>query len=255
MTRRKTLLILLGACLFALASAGVYGVFVQSFLQIRHLQIDGRVEVAAVREVREAVRSAMDGNLVTVDIDGVRQTVETLDWVRSARVTRQWPDSLHVRIDRHAPVAIWEDGRLVSTDGVVFASTDESIETLAGLPLFGGDPTYIKQAVEFLPRFQDSARQASSSVKALHVSYRGSWSVRMENDAGVAIDVDLGRNRSEQDIARRFERVARYLNELSDNLQGYPIAIDARYRDAFAVKLPDEQSSQAWRESRRQSES
>lgn len=77
----------------------------------------------------------------------------------------------------------------------------------------------------------------------------------MENDAGVAIDVDLGRNRSEQDIARRFERVARYLNELSDNLQGYPIAIDARYRDAFAVKLPDEQSSQAWRESRRQSES
>ena len=250
MKARGTLLGLLGIGLVAVAAVGVYGVFVKSFLQIRHLQIDGRVEVAAVREVREAVRAVMDGNLVTVDIGSVRQSVETIDWVKAARVTRQWPDSLHIQIDRHDPVAIWEDGRLVSTDGIVFASTDETIETLARLPLFSGDPTYIKQAVEFLPRLQKAAGQASASVKALHVSYRGSWSVRMENEAAVTIDVELGRNQSGQDVAWRFDRLTRYFNELSENLEGYPTAVDARYHDAFAVKLPDDQSGQAWREAR-----
>lgn len=249
MTRRAK--VLLWACsliVAVVASIGLYGLFSTSVLQVKTLHIEARVEEAALKEVRETLRPVLNGNLVTLDIDTVRERLLSLDWVRDVTVTRQWPDAMHLRIERHTPVAIWDEGRLVSDRGVVFSSTDESIETLMELPVFNGDITHVARAVALLPEFQRAAERMGAKVKVIGMSYRGSWSVRLETDALLSVDIELGRLQPDQDIVARLNRVADHFAQISDNLQGYPARIDARYRNAFAVRLPDGAGKAAWKQ-------
>ena len=120
---------------------------------VRRLYLLGGVEGSSVAEVSQAVTSAVPGNLLFTDIDAVSEAVEALSWVKSARVTRVWPDGLRIDIDRYRAVAIWEDGRLVAADGRLFTANDESIERLAQMPMFSGDPAYAAQAAAYLPAF------------------------------------------------------------------------------------------------------
>lgn len=213
---------------------------------VRRLYLLGGVEGSSVAEVSQAVASAMPENLLFTDIDAVSEAVEALSWVKSARVTRVWPDGLRIDIDRYRAVAIWEDGRLVAADGRLFTANDESIERLAQMPMFSGDPAYAAQAAAYLPAFQAAVAGLKARLKAVHVSFRGSWSVTAESQTLPAVTIELGRAFTTGTPVEKLQRVVRHFDHLCRVMQGYPQKIDARYRDAFAAQLPDRASVELW---------
>ena len=82
------------------------------FLDIKTIEVRGPVEASGLQEVTRTVEGALSGNILTADICAVKQAVEGIAWIKSAYVSRLWPDSLYIEVKRHQSVAIWEDGQI-----------------------------------------------------------------------------------------------------------------------------------------------
>lgn len=146
------------------AAGGAYRFLTSEANTVRELYIVGDVKGPSVNEMQQVVQRTVQGTLFTVNLKAVKEAVQELSWVQSASVERVWPDGLKVTVIKHNPVAIWEDGRLVSSEGILFTGNDESIEKLADMPMFSGDAAYSVQAVQYPAGFYEgrqSARRAS----------------------------------------------------------------------------------------------
>jgi len=208
-------------------------------LALRELVVEGETDARAVADVRRAVESELTGSFFSQDIDKIRIAIERLTWVKKAMVSRVWPDALNVHIERHEPIARWEDGRLVSKAGVVYMPLVEEPEKTDALPLILADtPMFAPEVVQSLPRLQEVASSMQATLKTVSVSYRDSWSVELEFATGEPLSVELGRATNSDIVLERLRLVAKYFKQVCETMQARPTRIDARYEKAFAVRWP-----------------
>ena len=108
--------------LVALVGGGGWLVYFSSWLSVQGVAVEGTGLLSAA-QVREAAAVPQGEALARVDLDRVRSRVESLAAVRSADVTRQWPDQVRIEVEERVVVAVVEiGGRLqgMDADGVVF---------------------------------------------------------------------------------------------------------------------------------------
>lgn len=105
-----------------LVVGGLWLVFFSSVLAVKGVDVDGNRALGA-SEVEAAAAVPSGQPLSRVDLDAVRARVESLAMVRSAEVTREWPDRVLVTVRERVAVAVVEIGgriRGMDEDGVVF---------------------------------------------------------------------------------------------------------------------------------------
>lgn len=240
----------LGAAVVAALATALYEFVEADYFRIKRIYVEGGLDGAALQEVTDAAAKNLHGTFFTADIDAVQQRIASLGWITSVRVNRVWPDALGIRVGRMGAVAIWEDGRLVAQDGRLFPGTDESIELLGNLPTFSGDSRFAKDAVANYPRIRDMVRPIKARVKALDISFRGSWKVTLEGEEFPALTIELGRVAGDETPLERLQLVVNNFYRITDIMRGFPERIDARYHNAFAASLPTQEGADFWTESR-----
>jgi cell division protein FtsQ len=184
--------------------------------ELHHVQEPG-IKLIAARGVR--------GNFFTVDLDEVRAAFEKLPWVREARVSRYWPDTLIVELTEHTPLARWNGNALLSTEGIVFNAS-----TAARLPSLSGFEGSGEEVAEAYRRYSKTLAPAGMQIHELSFSARRAWRLKTEQ----GLEIALGR--IEPDI--RLERFARLYGRIVERLGAAPSYVDLRYADGFAVKTP-----------------
>jgi cell division protein FtsQ len=184
--------------------------------ELRHIQEPG-IRLIAARGIR--------GNFFTVDLDEVREAFEKLPWVREARVSRYWPDTLIVELEEHTPLAHWNGNALLSTEGIVFNAT-----STARLPSLGGFEGSGEEVADAYRRFSKTLAPAGMQIQELSFSARRAWRLRTEQGLQIAL------GRIEPDI--RLARFARLYGRVVERLGAAPSYVDLRYADGFAVKTP-----------------
>ena len=101
---------------------GLWLVYFSSFLSVQGVDVRG-APLLSEAEVRQAAAVPEGDALARVDLDRIRTRVEALAAVRSADVSREWPDQVRIDVSERVPVAVVEiAGRLrgMDEDGVVF---------------------------------------------------------------------------------------------------------------------------------------
>lgn len=77
--------------------------------------------------------------LPLVDLEATRERLLQFGWVKEARISRRWPDTLVVDVVERRPVAIWQNNRqlnLIDGEGVVLEPV--RLESMPDLPLVIG---------------------------------------------------------------------------------------------------------------------
>ena len=77
--------------------------------------------------------------LPLVDLEATRERLLQFGWVKEARISRRWPDTLVVDVVERQPVAIWQNTRqlnLIDGEGVVLEPV--RLESMPDLPLVIG---------------------------------------------------------------------------------------------------------------------
>lgn len=103
-------------------AGGVYAVYFSTWLSVTGVDVSG-TDTLSQDEVRRAADVPEGDPLATVDLDAIRARVEALAPVRSADVSRQWPDQVLVRVVEREAVAVVEVGgglRGLDESGVLF---------------------------------------------------------------------------------------------------------------------------------------
>jgi cell division protein FtsQ len=119
--------------LVVLVVGGVWLVYFSSALAVKGVEVDGlsRLREAQVR----AAAAVPDGEpLARVDLDRIRSRVQAMAGVRSADVTRKWPDQIRIDVQEREAVAVAQvAGQLrgMDADGVLF---EDYAEAPPGLP-------------------------------------------------------------------------------------------------------------------------
>jgi len=191
--------------------------------------------VAPVAHVTEAqIRLVTDrhvrGNFFSVDLEQLRSAFEKLPWVREARVTRRWPDTLVVSFTEHVPLARWNDAALLNEQGEVFEAALD-----ADLPHLQGPPTSGNEVTQAYLDYQKQFARVGRSIKELQMSPRHAWRLRLDDRT----EIMLGRT----DAAARLARfIQLYPKLVADPLQ-VPSYVDLRYADGFALRLPHQSAA------------
>jgi len=123
--------------LLLVISAG-YGVTRSALLDIDRIEIVGADQRVSEATVVEISGIAIGQPLIDLNLSAVETRLFSIPWVSEARVSRDWPGTVHLRIFLRTAHAIGVDPSgsqaLLDQEGVVLEKVERSISTNTALP-------------------------------------------------------------------------------------------------------------------------
>ncbi len=196
--------------------------------RLKALTVEGRNMTA-----REDLLGALDAEVGTpiaaIDVVKARTQVEKLPWVRSAKIERRLPDTIHMVIEERVPYALWQHGEkytLVDHEGHLIVDVPDSDSRL---PLIVGADAPAN-AAELFEALKAQPELASRVQAAVRVGARR-WNIYLDAYEG-GISVRL----PEEHMAEAWVRLAA-LEKEHKILQRDLEFIDLRLEDQLVVRL------------------
>ncbi len=199
-----------------------YVIHLPGLLPLHAVQLENQVQQVSDEEILQVAQASAKGNLLTVDIEQMKQSLEEIPWVRKASIRREFPGSLAINLEEQQVLARWNKQMLVNHYGEVF-----SADTEQNLPeFFGPDGTSSEVAIHF-DYFNKQLAMVDLYVKKINLTHRYAWRLSLTNGAVL----ELGRENIEQRMTRFVEA---YPYSLASEQSGFKY-VDLRYRNGFAV--------------------
>lgn len=194
-------------------------------LPIKLVKVEGEFRYLAEQDVYHALGELTSGGFFNVDVRAVKQAAESLQWIDSASVRRQWPSTLQIDITEQVPLARWGKDKVINVRGELFQPPVQGLSDT--LPVFSGPQgTEEKVARQYqaLSRFLASV---GLHIEELRLSQRRAWDLQLNN----GLKLLLGRPASEERIGRFVTAYPKVLKEKVAQMH----SIDLRYTNGFAV--------------------
>ncbi|WP_291995233.1 cell division protein FtsQ/DivIB [Candidatus Accumulibacter sp. ACC003] len=225
-------LLYLAAGATLLAAAVIWGASRLHVLPHQEVRVKHELREVQRLELEQALSELLRSSFFTVNLEALRQSLESLPWVRHAELWREWPARIGVRIEEQQAVAHWGEGNgeLVNTFGEVFAA---SLSGDRQLPRLSGP---VGSAAEVLRRHQEFVqllKPIEQPLAQVTLSPRLAWALELED----GMLVELGREQAKAPIRVRLQRFVDYYPTLSDTRHGRPLAVDMRYPNGFALRF------------------
>jgi cell division protein FtsQ len=214
-----------GEKLVQAAANGVYGKFGQAGFRLKAIHVEGASPMATA-DIVKAAGVYKDQPVMGLSLDGVRKRVESVGWVKEARVVRLLPDTLVIAVIERKQLAIWQHNgktQVIDDKGQPIPEADPA--RFPRLPLVVGEGG-AEHAPEILPTLAQRPKLMARMDALVRVDNRR-WDLRMQ-DGGIIQLPAVGEDEALMQLEQLDER-ARIL-EL-----GFE-RIDLRNPDTVAVR-------------------
>jgi len=188
---------------------------------VRGRELTARDDLIAALDIRAGMP------ILAIDMAEARQRVESLGWVKSAKLARRLPDTIYLQIEERRALALWQNqGRvaLIDRDGEVIQRHE--LERYAALPLVVGEdaPRHAAQLLDLLRTYPAVEGQVEAAVR---VSGRR-WNLVLRNGIDIRLPAD--------DVAQALDRLAEYQREHA-LFERDVVAVDLRVPDRLIVRV------------------
>jgi cell division protein FtsQ len=202
-------------------------VYQGEMLPVEQIQIDGDLQHINMVEVEQIIMQYVQHGLLRTNIGEMQRALTALPWVGQARVSRVWPNTVHIWLEEPQAVAVWADSGIVSQDGQVFyLPRDTALPT--NLPIFEGIEGQVPLMLKEYQQMQAILTPLNLSITRVILSPRYAWEVVLNN----GMTLRLGK----QQVLERLQRFTKVYPQLAEKQQGTVEYIDLRYPNGFAVK-------------------
>jgi cell division protein FtsQ len=204
---------------------GVDARFAKAGFRLRSVHVEGASPMATADIVRAAGVYANEP-LVGLDLQEVRRRVESVGWVRQARVVRLLPDTLVVAVDERRQLAVWQHGgRTVVIDDHGQAIPEADPGRFPRLPMVVGEGADAA-APGILPLLAQRPRLMQLADALVRVDDRR-WDIRLKDGSLIQLP-----STGEEQALMELEQ----LDQRSHILELGFERIDLRNPDAVAVR-------------------
>jgi cell division protein FtsQ len=197
------------------------------------LEITG-VSHTSRRTIESVFNQDSGRSIYLMPLDGRRQTLRTVDWVRDASIARLWPNRVLVRVVERTPVAFLavdsSKFALIDEDGVVLPPAPDRFK----LPVLSGvrpsDPIADRRdRVHRMLRMTRELGGKTADVSEIDVSDRDNLTVTQPFE-GRVVTLMLG----DHDYALRYQNFIRNYPEIKRRLPD-AVKLDMRLEDRITV--------------------
>jgi cell division protein FtsQ len=197
-------------------------------LRLEALNVEGR-DRTSPEDIIAALNVGRGSPILTIDVAEARAAIESLPWVKAARVERQLPNTLHVTIEERRPYALWQHGNrytLVDREGtpiVTVPDADPGMRVIVGRDA----PAHAAALFTEMDKAPDLAARVRAAVR---VSGRR-WNIYFDSfENGIAVRLP------ENDMAASWARLVQLEHEHKILERDISI-IDLRLPDRLVVRL------------------
>ena len=231
--RLRPQLVLKSLLLTLVVAAGAYGLFTTprvvqtvSNQRVEQVNIEGEINHVSEREVLAAVNKYISESLLLVDMQRIKTDLESMPWIRTVTIRREWPDTLVLGVTEEKAIARWGDAQLLNQDGSIFSPA--SIVGLEQLAILTGPEGSERQVMEQYQLFNQLLYQRGLKIAELILNDRGAWRVMLGN----GVEINVGKS----DVMTRMRRLVAFIDP--SFLEQMPVieSIDLRYVSGIAIK-------------------
>ena len=211
---------------------------------VSNVDILGTVDYEDRAALISEVEQFTGAGFYSLDIDSVREAVDSLPWVANARVSRVWPSRIEVRVEEHEPTARWNEDSLISKRLELFSPPQLQLdnpryvqwyEVFSTLPQITGAPGRHGVLLDTFRDYEARLARFNVTLDALREDRRGSQTLELSNQ----VTVRLGYEQRELRFNRFIDVFSRLAgkpanSEGSDSERG-PTTFDMRYSNGFAL--------------------
>ncbi len=219
---------------FSLIVMGVQKMREPGTLPIRRVHFEGELVNVKASELRRIVAAQPLGGFFNSDLESIENALETLPWIDTASVRRQWPDAMRIHVYEQVPIARWGEDALLNVRGEMFYPPREGFPK--NVPVLFGPEGRQRDVAAYFRRVAEMLQPIDLGVRALVQDERRSWRVLLSN----GIQVELGRQEGEE----RMTRFARVYENMLVHKQADIAVVDLRYTNGFAVQWKPTQAKQ-----------
>lgn len=203
---------------------------------VSNVDVLGTLDYTDRSSLSVVVEDDLRKGLLTIDIDQVRNEVESLPWVATAHVRREWPGRLTLGIEEHEPAARWNDDGLVSKRYEMFlppqlhpdsARYEEWQEHFSNLPRLSGASGRHDAVLDDYRHYQLKLSEIGLSIVSLKEDDRRSQTLELSNSVIVKLGYENQRDRLQSFIGVHDRLV-------SGDQAGQSLSFDMRYKNGFA---------------------
>ncbi len=151
--------------------------------EVRRITAKG-FENANEAEILSALGPVIGSSLLQFDPYAARARVEELGWVRTAAVSRLWPDTVHVSVREREAAAVWQLAgamHLIDEDGAIIREVDAYEYSNLPLIVGAGAPA---SAAGMLRALRGEAVLWGRAAALIRVGDRR-WTVRLKSGADI----------------------------------------------------------------------
>jgi len=198
---------------------------------IDQLKIKGKFRYMDPNEIQAVVMERSIGNFFSVNLDEIKSRVETLPWVQSAQVRREWPNTLQVSVSEHRPVMRWQKDQWVNALGQVINVPKAAVNIKQPVVLSGNkDDAELILHNAFL--WQKRLSQDGLELRRVSLSGSHAWTLSLYHGlSDSSFELLLGRI----DASQRLERFRSLFDKRFSNSNQRLQRVDARYPDGLAI--------------------
>ena len=215
---------LAGGTLLAITASVIF-VFLLLDRPVATIQVDGPFARVNASQIEAEVLANLHGGFISLDLDRLSTTIRRLPWVDQVRISRQWPNGLHITLIEQRPAARWGASGLLNVRGELFIADSRHVP--AGLPLLAGPPGTEAEVVKVFLAARSYLLPHGLDVVGLVRDPRGAWDMTLSS--GVVIR--LGRHRVDQRIRRYGDLVLEIIGADPGRVE----YVDMRYSNGFAI--------------------
>lgn len=202
---------------------------------VERVVINGEFERVSADQLEAVLRKAMGKGFLAADLRAIQDQVAGLPWVATARVSRQWPDTLDVTVTEEEPAARWGADGLLNPQGRLFIRHTTHIP--AELPRLAGPEGTEAQVAARYVAIHEKLVERGLGVAALELDGRGAWTMLLSNGIGVRL--------GSQDVDVRLDRFFEALDTVVAPVAADVQFVDMRYTNGFSVGWKQQRSARS----------
>ena len=218
---------LLKPFLLALLAITIFGfIYISVNQPVTSIKIEGDFKRVSNKRVDSILSELMNQGFLTINQSKYKNRLENIDWVKSVRINKVWPNKINVLLIEDDVVGLWNKKLLLNSSGELY-NLDQRVVPKELIQFFGPDDR-VNDVYERFNLYNDELVTRGILIEKIELNLRGSWEITIRP----SIKIKLG----EKDTQERFERFLTIWDQsLLENFELISY-IDLRYREGFVIK-------------------
>jgi len=221
---------LLIVTVFIAAIFGADFIYKQIDTPLSRIMVGGKFNHLQEQELAELVNIEIDGGFLSMNLNQLRQELQSHPWIHQVSVRREWPSTLKVEVIEEVPIARWGKQGFLNRLGDQLSLPDNS--NLQSLPVLEADFGSSQDMIAQYLLLAELLAPTDLKLTELQRDAVGAWQV--ETASGVKIV--LGRDQIIEKIRRLVMVWGSGLDVQLNNIA----TIDLRYPNGLAVSWRDQ---------------